>query len=108
DDEGWLLRSLRGDVDTLYQQQNPTVTLLQDYGWRDNDATPGTSDLRVATTMLQLDLPVAGGQGFLRAERVSMNAGSFESDSDGQHRKDFGSCQFSGRTAAGVAIPAGC
>ena len=84
DDDQWLARSLRSDVDELYQRQNPTVHLYTDYGWRSDDASAGTSDTDTRTTILQLDLPVADGSGFLRAEQLNMDAGKFDADPDGQ------------------------
>jgi Flp pilus assembly protein TadD len=109
DDDGWLLRSLRSDVDTLYQRHNPTLHLLHDYAWRSDDATPGISDLTAQTTLLQLDLPLAHGHGFVRAERVHLHAGRFGTDSHRQHRREFGSCALQWRNQNTNALaPAGC
>lgn len=44
DADDWLARSLRSDVDALYRQRNTHVTLMHDYGWRQDDGTPGTSE----------------------------------------------------------------
>ncbi|MBP3861131.1 MAG: cellulose biosynthesis protein BcsC [Pseudomonas sp.] len=92
DDDEWLARSLRSDVDELYQRQNPTVHLYTDYGWRSDDASAGTSDTDTRTTILQLDLPVADGSGFLRAEQLNMDAGKFDADPDGLVRENYGTC----------------
>ena len=92
DDDQWLARSLRSDVDELYQRQTPTLHLYTDYGWRSDDASAGTSDTDTRTTILQLDLPVADGTGFLRAEQLNMDAGKFKADSDGQVRENYGTC----------------
>jgi len=50
DDDDWLTRSLRSEVDRLYQWQSPIVTIHQDYGWRDNDGASGSSDLTTSTS----------------------------------------------------------
>ncbi|MEC4167889.1 MULTISPECIES: cellulose synthase complex outer membrane protein BcsC [unclassified Pseudomonas] len=92
DDDQWLARSLRSDVDELYQRQNPTVHLYTDYGWRSDNASAGTSDTDTRTTILQLDLPVADGTGFLRAEQLNMDAGKFSADPDGLVRENYGTC----------------
>ncbi|TXI29874.1 MAG: cellulose biosynthesis protein BcsC [Aquipseudomonas alcaligenes] len=108
DDDDWLRRSLRSDVDELYRQQNPSVTLMHDYGWREDGGTPGISELRSQTTLLHADAPWQGGKAFARVERVGLNAGSFDLDADGLHREDFGSCQFQGVSRSGATVPTGC
>lgn len=107
DDDDWLKRSLRSGVDRLYQWQNPTVTLHQDYGWRDNDGAAGISDLTTSTTMLHAEMPVGEGRGFARIEQVALRASSFDTDADGLHREAYGSCSFRGSTASGP-VPTGC
>lgn len=107
DEDDWLRQSLRRDVDQLYQWRSPTVTVQQDYGWRDNDGAEGISDLTTSTTMVHAQMPVGDGLGFARVEQVSLRAASFDTDADGLHREAFGSCSFRGRNAAG-AIPTGC
>ena len=92
DDDQWLASSLRSDVDELYQRQNPTVHLYTDYGWRSDKASAGTSDTDTRTTILQLDLPIADGTGFVRAEQLSMDAGQFKADPDGLVRENYGTC----------------
>ncbi len=92
DDDQWLARSLRSDVDELYQRQTPTLHLYTDYGWRSDNASAGTSDTDTRTTILQLDLPVADGTGFLRAEQLNMDAGKFDADPDGLVRENYGTC----------------
>ena len=92
DDDPWLARSLRSDVDELYQRQNPTLHLYTDYGWRADDASPGTSDTDTRTTILQLDVPIADGSGFVRAEQIDMDAGKFDADEDGYVRENYGTC----------------
>lgn len=107
DDDDWLRQSLRQDVDKLYQRQSPTVTVQQDYGWRDNDGAKGISDLTTSTTMVHAQMPVGNGLGFARVEQVSLRAASFDTDANDQHHEAFGTCSFRGRNAAG-AIPSGC
>ncbi|KQB52458.1 cellulose synthase [Pseudomonas endophytica] len=95
DDDEWLESSLRSDVDELYQRQNPTLHLYTDYGWRADDASAGTSDTNTQTTILQLDLPIADGSGFVRAEQINMDAGNFDTDEDGLVRENYGTCAVS-------------
>ncbi|NBG92706.1 cellulose synthase complex outer membrane protein BcsC [Pseudomonas sp. 9.1(2019)] len=92
DDDQWLASSLRSDVDELYQRQNPTLHLYTDYGWRSDNASQGTSDTDTRTTILQLDLPIADGTGFMRAEQINMDAGAFKADPDGLVRENYGTC----------------
>jgi tetratricopeptide (TPR) repeat protein len=107
DEDDWLRQSLRSDVDKLYQWQSPTVTVQQDYGWRDNDGAKGISDLTTSTTMVHAQMPVGDGLGFARVEQVSLRAASFDTDANDQHHEAFGSCSFRGRNAGG-GIPSGC
>lgn len=78
DGDDWLARSLRSDVDALYRQRNTHVTLMHDYGWREDDGTPGTSELSTQSTLLHVDTPWQEGTAFARVERIGMDAGSFE------------------------------
>lgn len=96
DDDDWLRRSLRAEVEALYQQENPSLRLQHDHAWRNDDVTRGLSDLRQDTTMLQVELPLAGGRGFLRLDEVNLDAGRFAAGADGRHREDFGTCAFPG------------
>ncbi|MFJ7004879.1 cellulose synthase complex outer membrane protein BcsC [Pseudomonas putida] len=104
--DDWLARSLRSDVDALYRQRNTHVTLMHDYGWRQDDGTPGTSELSTQSTLLHVDTPWQDGTAFARVERIGMDAGSFEQDDQGRYTPDFGSCQFVGQTADGKSLPA--
>jgi len=106
DADDWLARSLRSDVDALYRQRNTHVTLMHDYGWRQDDGTPGTSELSTQSTLLHVDTPWQDGTAFARVERIGMDAGSFEQNDQGRYTPDFGSCQFVGRTADGKSLPA--
>ena len=109
DGEGWLQRSLRGDVNTLYQATNPTVTLSHDYGWRSDSTTPGISDLQRNTSLLQGSAPIAGGRGFLLVERVAIDAGRFRTGSDGLQHEEFGTCALQWQNInTGATTPAGC
>jgi len=107
DGDDWLARSLRSDVDALYRQRNTHVTLMHDYGWRQDDGTPGTSELSTQSTLLHVDTPLQDGTAFARVERIGMDAGSFELNDQGRNTTDFGTCQFVGRNADGVSFP-GC
>ncbi|WP_338747008.1 cellulose synthase complex outer membrane protein BcsC [Pseudomonas putida] len=106
DADDWLARSLRSDVDALYRQRNTHVTLMHDYGWRQDDGTPGTSELSTQSTLLHVDTPWQDGTAFARVERIGMDAGSFEQNDQGRYTPDFGSCQFVGQTADGKSLPA--
>lgn len=92
DQDDWLAKSLRSDVDELYQAQNPTLHVYQNYGFRNDDAAKGTSDLDAKTTIVQMDLPIAQGKGFARAEYVTLDVGRFDDEGDGRHRETFGTC----------------
>ena len=109
DGDGWLQRSLRSDVDTLYQAMNPTLTLSHDYGWRSDSTTPGISDLQRNTTLLQGSAPIAGGRGFLLAERVALDAGRFRTGPDGLQHEAFGTCALQWQNVkTGTTTTAGC
>lgn len=102
-DDDWLRRSLRSDVETLYQQQNPTLTVLQDSGRR-SDGTPGISRLSRDTRIVHLDTPIVGGLGWARLEQVRLDARSFQTDVGGFHDEDFGSCTLPLLQADGSAL----
>ncbi len=99
----WLQSSIRADASALYRRTNPTLTLSAD-NWFRNDGTPGLSQLRATTTMMQMDYPIASGVGFLRADYIQMNAGSFGTTSTGEIDERFGTCIFNGQTAAGTSV----
>ena len=107
--DDWMPRSLRSDVDELYKQQNPTVNLYRDFAWRTDNTAPGISDLTTQTTILRIDSPFAQGQGFVQAEQVDLEATAFDTDSDGLHREEFGTCavQYRDRTT-GALVSNGC
>ncbi|WP_343649541.1 cellulose synthase complex outer membrane protein BcsC [Stenotrophomonas sp.] len=106
--DDWLRSSLRSDVDTLYQQQNPTLTVMQDSGRR-SDGTPGLSRLSRDTRIAHLDAPFAGGLGWARIEQVHFDAGRFQTGDDGTFGEDFGSCDLDLLQADGTALRApGC
>lgn len=89
--DDWLKRSIRSDAAELYRQQSPTVTL--DYDYANNSGTPGISDLKVNTEMLQVDMPFYNGRGFFRADIIQMNSGSFSRDAAGQYIDgDYATC----------------
>ena len=106
--DDWLRRSLRSDVEALYQQENPTLTVMQDTGRR-SDGTPGISRLARDTRIAHLDAPFAGGLGWARIEQVSFDAGRFQTDGDGTYDEDFGSCDLDLVQADGTRLRApGC
>lgn len=74
-DDDWLKRSIRSDAAELYTQQMPTLTIDHDY-WG-SSGTPGISDLKAHTTMVQLEIPWRDGRAFFRTDYVNMNAGRF-------------------------------
>lgn len=86
-DEGWLVSSLRSDLARHYRQHQTTFSFDSDY-WG-SSGTPGVSNLRALTQMLQLDTPLAGGTFFNRLELVEMDAGSLP---DAPYQERFGSC----------------
>jgi tetratricopeptide (TPR) repeat protein len=86
DSDEWMSRSLRSDVDKLYQQQTPTVNLYHDYAWRTDTGSSGLSDLTTQTTILRVDAPIAQGHGFVQAENVDLDVKAFENDDK------FGTC----------------
>jgi len=105
DTDDWLARSLRSDVDELYQQRNTSVTLMHDYGWRKDDGTDGISRLSTQSTLLHIDTPLEDGRAFARVEHIGMDAGSFDLDEEGNNTSDFGTCQFVGVTRDGKELP---
>ncbi len=58
-DDGWLVSSLRSDLARHYRQNQTTFSFDSDY-WG-SSGTPGVSNLRALTQMLQLDTPLADG-----------------------------------------------
>lgn len=109
DSDTWMPRSLRSDVDELYQQQNPTVNLYHDFAWRTDNTSPGLSDLTTQTAILRIDAPLAEGQGFAQVEQVDLEASRYGTDADGLHREEFGTCAIQLRDrATGTLVPNGC
>lgn len=98
--DDWLRSGLRSDAEQLYQQQNPTLTVHNDYWWR-SDGTPGLSSLKADTTMVHLDFPLRHGKAFLRADHVLMDAGRLETDENGIYDGRFGTCSFGAPDALG-------
>lgn len=93
--DDWLKRSIRSDAAQLYQQQETRVTLNEDY-WR-LVGTAGTSDLRAGDTIAQADWGLYNGRAFLRADAVTLGAGTF-STIDGVYFDEFGTCNINGCT----------
>ncbi|GLR07630.1 cellulose biosynthesis protein BcsC [Mixta theicola] len=111
--DDWLKRGIRSDAADLYQRQDTTLKLEQDYSR--NKGTGGISDFTAHTTMLQLETPLAAGKSFVRVDRVEVSAGTFSSE-NGRHTEVFGTCADNGtagcssdlkQRAEGVALGAG-
>ncbi|MBU9821637.1 cellulose biosynthesis protein BcsC [Rahnella sp. BCC 1045] len=108
--DDWLKRGIRSDAHDLYRQQDVNFTVDTD-SWT-SSGTPGKSDLTANTTMFQADMPVYQGRGFLRADWVRMDAGTFDNE-NGNYEASFGSCSdqncrsYRSQTANGVSLGAG-
>ncbi len=106
--DDWLKRGVRSDAADLYKQQDVNVTLDHDY-WG-SSGTPGYSDLKAQTTMLQVDAPLYDGRMFMRTDVVNMNAGSFHG---GSFSDNWGTCASKTcvknhtQRASGASIAAG-
>ncbi len=85
--DDWLKRGVRSDAADLYRQQDVEVTLAHDY-WG-SSGTPGYSDLKAHTTMLQVDAPLSDGTMFFRSDMVNMDEGSF---GDGRYDDKWATC----------------
>lgn len=93
-DDDWLKRSIRSDFADLYLHQAPSVTLQ--LSRLDSSGTPGFSDLQADYLNVEAAHPLSSGRGFLRAEHVTLDSGSFDNLLDAD---DFGSvliCQQRG------------
>ncbi|WP_369825902.1 cellulose biosynthesis protein BcsC [Rahnella sp. AA] len=108
--DDWLKRGIRSDAHDLYRQQDVNFTVDTD-SWT-SSGTPGKSDLTANTTMFQADMPVYQGRGFLRADWVRMDAGTFDNQ-NGNYEASFGTCsdqncrRYRSQTANGVSLGAG-
>ena len=108
--DDWLKRGIRADAHDLYRQQDVNFTVDTD-SWS-SSGTPGKSDLTANTTMFQADMPVYQGRGFLRADWVRMDAGTFDNE-NGNYEASFGTCSdqncrsYRSQTANGVSLGAG-
>ena len=108
DSDDWLQRSIRSDVDELYQKQNPTVNLYHDIAWRTDNSSSGISDLTTQTTILRIDAPVAQGQGFVQAENINLDVSSFSStDQFGLCAVVQGGCTGDSRSVRGTQLGMG-
>ncbi|MGL5566000.1 MAG: cellulose synthase complex outer membrane protein BcsC, partial [Plesiomonas sp.] len=85
--DDWLLSGLRSDLDRHYRQEQTTFSFDSDY-WG-SSGTPGLSNLRALTQMLQLDMPLAGGTWFNRLELVEMDAGTLPAS---PYKEQLGTC----------------
>lgn len=104
--DDWLKSSIRREAADLYRQQDVNVTLSHEYGG--SSGTPGYSDLKTHTTMLQIDAPLSDGRVWFRTDKVSINAGTLAADNT-----QWGTCReqlCSGvpkQTADGVSLATG-
>ena len=106
--QDWLQRSIRSDAAALYQRTNPTLTVGSD-AWFRNGGTPGLSQLRANTNMMQLNYPISNGVGFVRGDHIQMNAGSFATAPNGAINERFGYCGLAGQTSTNPsALGSGC
>ncbi|WP_227318611.1 cellulose synthase complex outer membrane protein BcsC [Cedecea davisae] len=87
--DDWLKRGVRSDAADLYRQQDVNVTLDHEY-WG-SSGTPGYSDLKAHTTMLEVDAPLSDGRMWFRTDMVNMDAGSFKDGGAGYHER-WGTC----------------
>lgn len=93
-EDDWLARSIRSDSAELYLRQAPTLT--SQYSHLESSGTPGFSDLQADYLNVEAAQPLGSGRGFLRAEQVTLDSGSFDNLLDAS---DFGSvilCQQRG------------
>lgn len=108
--DDWLKRGIRSDAHDVYRQQDVNFTVDTD-SWT-SSGTPGKSDLTANTTMFQADMPVYQGRGFLRADWVRMDAGTFDNE-NGNYEASFGTCSvqncrsYRSQTANGLSLGAG-
>ena len=108
--DDWLKRGIRSDAHDLYRQQDVNFTVDTD-SWT-SSGTPGKSDLTANTTMFQVDMPLYQGRGFLRADWVRMDAGTFDNE-NGNYEASFGTCSdqncrsYRSQTANGLSLGAG-
>ena len=108
DTDDWMQRSIRSDVDDLYQKQTTTVNLYHDLAWRSDSAASGVSDLTTQTTILRIDTPLAQGQAFLQAEDVQLDASSFAStDRFGLCAVVSGGCNGRSQNVSGTMVGLG-
>ena len=105
--DDWLKRSLRSNLAELYQARNSTLTLQHHFGWRNDDGTPGISELHSNTTLLHLAWPADGQRRFLRAERVNLDAGTLDDDPSFGSCRETGSCGGQGQQAEAMIFAAG-
>ncbi|WP_300001434.1 cellulose synthase complex outer membrane protein BcsC [uncultured Cedecea sp.] len=104
--DDWLKSSIRREAGDLYRQQDVNVTLSHEYGG--SSGTPGYSDLKTHTTMLQIDAPLSDGRVWFRTDKVSMNAGSLS-----DNNAPWGTCREQAcfgvprQTANGVSLATG-
>ncbi|MBB3141020.1 cellulose synthase complex outer membrane protein BcsC [Halomonas organivorans] len=90
EDDDWLASSLRADAAELYRSRHTRVRA--DRLVQNENGTDGVSALTTTTDMLDVDTPLGEGRGFVRFDRVTLNAGRLGRDADGLNRDEFGTC----------------
>jgi hypothetical protein len=94
EDDDWLAASLRADAAALYRSRHTHIRA--DRLVQNDSGTHGVSELTTATDMLEIDTPFGAGRGFLRLDRVALDAGRLERDGGGLNRDEFGTCTATG------------
>lgn len=106
--DDWLLSSLKSDTARLYQQQNPSVQLQHDSGWRTDNNSSGVGDLRLQTTLLKAELPHKRSRIWLQAEQVELSTDPpGAKDKFGACNATENGCDFSSLDTAGTGLAIG-
>ncbi|MDW5377130.1 cellulose synthase complex outer membrane protein BcsC [Halomonas sp. HP20-15] len=97
--DDWLASSLRREAAALYQKRDTRIRAAHQVA--NDDGTDGVSSLTTTTDMLEVDTPFGAGRGFLRLDRVALDAGRLDRDADGLSRETFGTCAVVGCEVGG-------
>lgn len=87
--DNWIKRSIRQDAAALYQAQQTSVTIGNDF-WK-LPGTPAYSGFNANESTIQIDTPVFNGRGSFRANYIRTSAGQF-STINGSYIAPFGTC----------------
>lgn len=93
-DDGWLIKSIKNDISSLYKQQDTIISVGLDD--KQSNGTPGYSDTHTTTSILHMDTPFSGGKFFTQIDVVSMDAGSFNQYNARKWYQKFGTCKSLG------------